>query len=164
MLAARTDNPRSTSRTHVVGENQKLSSDLHKCAPSPNKNVITSHASFQVPTVQLAFILAQCGYTPQGAKRKELLIFPSVYRSETGQYAIYCQRAVERTLQTGEREARPSRMEVVSILLRNPFHHSLPFSIPVHFANGTYQVRKLSMCLTPSLPIPLSRENTSGCC
>ncbi|XP_051052146.1 pleckstrin homology domain-containing family H member 1 isoform X1 [Phodopus roborovskii] len=61
-------------------------------------------------------------------------------RSETGQYATYCQRAVERTLQTGEREARPSRMEVVSILLRNPFHHSLPFSIPVHFANGTYQV------------------------
>ncbi|KAM5273626.1 pleckstrin homology domain-containing family H member 1 [Ctenodactylus gundi] len=61
-------------------------------------------------------------------------------RNETGQYATYCQRAVERTLQTGEREARPSRMEVVSILLRNPFHHSLPFSIPVHSANGTYQV------------------------
>ncbi|XP_064427274.1 pleckstrin homology domain-containing family H member 1 isoform X4 [Mirounga angustirostris] len=61
-------------------------------------------------------------------------------RNETGQYAAYCQRAVERTLQTGEREARPSRMEVVSILLRNPFHHSSPFSIPVHFANGTYQV------------------------
>ncbi|XP_054422996.1 pleckstrin homology domain-containing family H member 1 [Pteronotus mesoamericanus] len=60
--------------------------------------------------------------------------------NETGQYATYCQRAVARTLQTGEREARPSRMEVVSILLRNPFHHSLPFSIPVHFANGTYQV------------------------
>ncbi|XP_004397639.1 PREDICTED: pleckstrin homology domain-containing family H member 1 [Odobenus rosmarus divergens] len=61
-------------------------------------------------------------------------------RNEIGQYAAYCQRAVERTLQTGEREARPSRMEVVSILLRNPFHHSSPFSIPVHFANGTYQV------------------------
>lgn len=65
-----------------------------------------------------------------------------LFRNETGQYATYCQRAVERTLQTGEREARPSRMEVVSILLRNPFHHSLPFSIPVHFANGTYQVRR----------------------
>ncbi|XP_013377346.1 PREDICTED: pleckstrin homology domain-containing family H member 1 [Chinchilla lanigera] len=61
-------------------------------------------------------------------------------RNESGQYATYCQRAVERTLQAGEREARPSHMEVVSILLRNPFHHSLPFSIPVHFANGTYQV------------------------
>ncbi|KFQ17385.1 Pleckstrin homology domain-containing family H member 1, partial [Merops nubicus] len=61
-------------------------------------------------------------------------------RSETGKYAIYCQRSVDRTVQTGEREARPSRMEIVSILLRNPYHHSLPFSIPVHFMNGTYQV------------------------
>ncbi|XP_048339958.1 pleckstrin homology domain-containing family H member 1 isoform X2 [Sphaerodactylus townsendi] len=61
-------------------------------------------------------------------------------RSEIGKYAIYCQRSVERTLQVGEREARPSRMEIISILLRNPYHHSLPFSIPVHFMNGTYQV------------------------
>uniref|UniRef100_A0A672V9C4 Pleckstrin homology, MyTH4 and FERM domain containing H1 n=1 Tax=Strigops habroptila TaxID=2489341 RepID=A0A672V9C4_STRHB len=61
-------------------------------------------------------------------------------RSEIGKYAIYCQRSVDRTLQTGEREAKPSRMEIVSILLRNPYHHSLPFSIPVHFMNGTYQV------------------------
>lgn len=57
-----------------------------------------------------------------------------------GKYAVYCQRSVERTLTNGEREARPSRMEIVSILLRNPYHHSLPFSIPVHFMNGTYQV------------------------
>uniref|UniRef100_A0A8C3LFY3 Pleckstrin homology, MyTH4 and FERM domain containing H1 n=1 Tax=Chrysolophus pictus TaxID=9089 RepID=A0A8C3LFY3_CHRPC len=55
-------------------------------------------------------------------------------------YAIYCQRSVDRTVQTGEREAKPSRMEIVSILLRNPYHHSLPFSIPVHFMNGTYQI------------------------
>ncbi|NXB72883.1 PKHH1 protein, partial [Donacobius atricapilla] len=61
-------------------------------------------------------------------------------RSEMGKYAIYCQRSVERTVQAGEREAKPSRMEIVSILLRNPYHHSLPFSIPVHFMNGTYQV------------------------
>ncbi|NWJ01343.1 PKHH1 protein, partial [Crypturellus undulatus] len=61
-------------------------------------------------------------------------------RSEIGKYAIYCQRSVERTVLAGEREAKPSRMEIVSILLRNPYHHSLPFSIPVHFMNGTYQV------------------------
>nr|XP_014347011.1 PREDICTED: pleckstrin homology domain-containing family H member 1 [Latimeria chalumnae] len=61
-------------------------------------------------------------------------------RNEIGKYAIYCQRSVERTLQNGDREAKPSRMEVMSILLRNPYHHSLPFSIPVHFMNGTYQV------------------------
>ncbi|KAM8808100.1 LOW QUALITY PROTEIN: pleckstrin homology domain-containing family H member 1 [Eudromia elegans] len=61
-------------------------------------------------------------------------------RSEIGKYAIYCQRSVERTVHAGEREAKPSRMEILSILLRNPYHHSLPFSIPVHFMNGTYQV------------------------
>ncbi|XP_051775721.1 pleckstrin homology domain-containing family H member 1 isoform X2 [Erpetoichthys calabaricus] len=61
-------------------------------------------------------------------------------KSEVGKYAIYCQRSVERTLQNGDREAKPSRMEIMSILLRNPYHHSLPFSIPVHFMNGTYQV------------------------
>ncbi|XP_053553811.1 pleckstrin homology domain-containing family H member 1 [Bombina bombina] len=61
-------------------------------------------------------------------------------RNEIGKYAIYCQRSVDHTLRAGDREARPSRMEIVSILLRNPYHHSLPFSIPVHFMNGTYQV------------------------
>uniref|UniRef100_A0A8C5PA12 Pleckstrin homology, MyTH4 and FERM domain containing H2 n=1 Tax=Leptobrachium leishanense TaxID=445787 RepID=A0A8C5PA12_9ANUR len=61
-------------------------------------------------------------------------------RTEAGKYAIYCQRCVERTQQNGDRKAKPSRMEILSILLRNPYHHSLPFSIPVHFMNGTYQV------------------------
>ncbi|XP_042294777.1 pleckstrin homology domain-containing family H member 1 isoform X2 [Sceloporus undulatus] len=61
-------------------------------------------------------------------------------KSEIGKYAIYCERSMEHTLKAGEREARPSRMEIVSILLRNPYHHSFPFSIPVHFMNGTYQV------------------------
>ncbi|XP_062851074.1 pleckstrin homology domain-containing family H member 2 [Trichomycterus rosablanca] len=61
-------------------------------------------------------------------------------RTEVGKYAIYCQRCVERTQQKGERQARPSRMEILSILLRNPYHHSLPFSVPVHFLNNTYQV------------------------
>ncbi|KAA8584072.1 hypothetical protein FQN60_015280, partial [Etheostoma spectabile] len=61
-------------------------------------------------------------------------------RTEVGKYAIYCQRSMERTQQKGERHARPSRMEILSILLRNPYHHSLPFSVPVHFLNNTYQV------------------------
>lgn len=58
-----------------------------------------------------------------------------------GKYAVYCQRSMERTQQKGERQARPSRMEILSILLRNPYHHSLPFSVPVHFLNNTYQVK-----------------------
>lgn len=64
-----------------------------------------------------------------------------VIRTEVGKYAIYCQRSMERSQQKGERQARPSRMEILSILLRNPYHHSLPFSVPVHFLNNTYQVR-----------------------
>lgn len=67
-------------------------------------------------------------------------------RSEVGKYAAYCQRALERTLENGGREAKPSRMEVLSILLKNPYHHSLPHAIPVHFINGTYQVWRKGFC------------------
>ena len=60
--------------------------------------------------------------------------------TETGKLAVFCQRALERTQHNGCREARPSRMEIMSILLRNPYHHSQPISIPVHFLDGSYQV------------------------
>uniref|UniRef100_A0A336LP84 CSON015304 protein n=1 Tax=Culicoides sonorensis TaxID=179676 RepID=A0A336LP84_CULSO len=61
-------------------------------------------------------------------------------KTEMGKYAIYCERALGRSTINGDREAKPSRMEVLSILLKNPYHHSLPHAIPVHFANETYQV------------------------
>ncbi|XP_014468539.1 PREDICTED: uncharacterized protein CG43867 isoform X5 [Dinoponera quadriceps] len=61
-------------------------------------------------------------------------------KTECGKYAAYCERALERTLQNSSREVKPSRMEVLSILMKNPYHHSLPHAIPVHFLNGTYQV------------------------
>ncbi|XP_026825798.1 uncharacterized protein CG43867 isoform X4 [Ooceraea biroi] len=61
-------------------------------------------------------------------------------KTECGKYAAYCERALERTLQNGGREMKPSRMEVLSILMKNPYHHSLPHAIPVHLLNGTYQV------------------------
>ncbi len=67
----------------------------------------------------------------------------------TGKYASYCQRALERALQMGPRDAKPSRMEVLSILLKNPYHHSLPHAIPVHFLNGTYQVSLAFLFLRP---------------
>lgn len=52
-------------------------------------------------------------------------------KTDVGQYASYCVRAHERAVQNGPRLYRPSRMEVLGILLRNPFQHSLPHSIPV---------------------------------
>lgn len=63
-------------------------------------------------------------------------------KSECGKYAAYCERALERTIRNGGRETKPSRMEVLSILLKNPYHHSLPHAIPVHMLNGTYHVRQ----------------------
>ncbi|GAB1608428.1 pleckstrin homology domain-containing family H member 1-like isoform X1, partial [Argonauta hians] len=61
-------------------------------------------------------------------------------KTEAGKYAIFCQRGLERTMQKDSREAKPSRMEILSILLRHPYHHSQPLSIPLHFLNHTYQV------------------------
>ncbi|XP_044747899.1 uncharacterized protein CG43867 isoform X7 [Coccinella septempunctata] len=61
-------------------------------------------------------------------------------RTECGKYAAYCERALERTILTGGRELKPSRMEVLSILLKNPQHHSLPHSMPIHLLNGTYHI------------------------
>ncbi|KAG5682451.1 hypothetical protein PVAND_011802 [Polypedilum vanderplanki] len=61
-------------------------------------------------------------------------------KTETGKYASYCERALERTIKNGPREGKPSRMEVLSILLKNPYHHSLPHAIPVHLMNSSYQV------------------------
>lgn len=82
----------------------------------------------------------------------QLLNLWIVSRTEVGKYAIYCQRSLERTQQKGDRQARSSRMEILSILLRNPYHHSLPFSVPVHFLNNTYQVHtcKIALCSSNS--------------
>ena len=67
-------------------------------------------------------------------------LYPCFFRTECGKYAAYCGRALERAVSNGPRQAKPSRMEVLSILLKNPHHHSLPHAMPVHFANETYSV------------------------
>ncbi|XP_069787219.1 pleckstrin homology domain-containing family H member 2 isoform X2 [Narcine bancroftii] len=81
-------------------------------------------------------------------------------RTEIGKYAIYCQRSLERTQKNGSRESKPSRMEILSILLRNPYHHSLPFSIPVHFMNGTYQVVGFDASTTVEEFLPTLNQET----
>ncbi|KAI1296676.1 Uncharacterized protein HDE_05241 [Halotydeus destructor] len=71
---------------------------------------------------------------------KQHLRRKSVTKTDAGQYSAYCQRALERASEAGLRKYRPSRMEVLGILLRNPYQHSLPHSIPVHLMNDTYLV------------------------
>ena len=80
---------------------------------------------------------------------------------------MFCHRALERTLQNGGREVRPSRMEVLSILLRNPYHHSQPISMPVHFLNGLYQVNRVIMVdfmLPPLTNCVGSKSDKSSLC
>ncbi|XP_028409734.1 pleckstrin homology domain-containing family H member 2-like [Dendronephthya gigantea] len=54
-----------------------------------------------------------------------------------GKYARYCKQCLQRTLENGEREAGPSRMEVIAVLLDDPFEKKHPLKIPVHFVNRT---------------------------
>ncbi|RWS02986.1 uncharacterized protein B4U79_10459, partial [Dinothrombium tinctorium] len=120
-----------------------------KTSPTSNNNPASSFLPFG-NTPNHVFIqafqflsLAVSLFLPKGRilwLLKQHLRRCSDTKTEVGKYAIYCQRALERTLQNGVRENKPSRMEVLGILLRNPYHHSLPHSIPVHFLNETYMV------------------------
>ncbi|GLD47833.1 pleckstrin homology domain-containing family H member 1 [Lates japonicus] len=63
--------------------------------------------------------------------------------SEVGKYAVYCQRFVERT---PERRARPTFTYGDCLHpAEEPYHHSLPLSIPVHSRNNTYQTKALDL-------------------
>lgn len=68
----------TTPRTHMVGENSshKLSSNLHKCTPSPNKNVVTYHARFQVHTTSPVSLYP--GSVPRGRDSQYFLLFSEV--------------------------------------------------------------------------------------
>ncbi|KJE97607.1 hypothetical protein CAOG_010144 [Capsaspora owczarzaki ATCC 30864] len=61
-------------------------------------------------------------------------------KTESGKFALYCQRCVRRTEANGHRTHRPSRMEVASVILRNPYDHSFPMSIPVLLPGGQQHI------------------------
>lgn len=60
--------------------------------------------------------------------------------TNVGKYALYTLQSIDRTLANGPRDNIPSRTEIMSILLRNPYNHSSPHSLPVNFSDGTYLV------------------------
>ncbi|XP_054160469.1 pleckstrin homology domain-containing family H member 2-like [Oppia nitens] len=110
------------------------------CGNIPDKNNPLNVIFIQ--TFQLLSIAISL-FTPQSRALwflKQHLRRTSDTATDVGKYAIYCRRALDRTLKNGPREFGPSRMEVLSILLRNPYHHSLPHSIPVNFVNRSYHV------------------------
>ncbi|XP_050441281.1 uncharacterized protein CG43867 isoform X2 [Adelges cooleyi] len=117
--------------------------------PSPATSSLLDHCKANPPMYVFVqgwqlLALAVSLFVPKNTK---LLWFLKLHlkrnidtKTECGKYSAYCERALERTITNGPREVKPSRMEVLSILLKNPYHHSLPHSIPVHLLNGTYQV------------------------
>jgi len=58
--------------------------------------------------------------------------------TELGKYALYALKAIERTLSNGSRDNVPSRTEIMSILMRNPYDHSTPHSLPINFEDSSY--------------------------
>lgn len=68
-------------------------------------------------------------------------IFSKPFRTIIGKYAKYCQRCLERTLQNGEREDGPSRMEVCSIFLFlfRLYENASIFEAQVNLPNDTFR-------------------------
>lgn len=80
---------------------------------------------------------------PRGRMRSWLIDHVKKFASpdtNIGKYAIYTLRSIDRTVKNGARDNVPSRTEIMSILLRNPYDHSTPHSLPISFADGSYLV------------------------
>lgn len=134
----------SISRDPSAAVEKSSSSSNHSSSNQPALDCKTNPAPFVFVQGWQLLALAVSLFVPRNNK---LLWYLKLHirrnadtKTESGKYAAYCERALERTIQNGSREAKPSRMEVLSILLKNPYHHSLPHAIPVHMLNGAYQV------------------------
>ncbi|XP_048526444.1 uncharacterized protein CG43867 isoform X5 [Dendroctonus ponderosae] len=133
----------STQKLHRKGASQEEKYREHKECYKEHKD----HKGLPTFTLLQGWQLLALAVSLFVPKSSRLLWFLKLHlqrnadnRTECGKYAAYCERALERTISAGGRELKPSRMEVLSILLKNPQHHSLPHSMPVHLLNGTYHI------------------------
>lgn len=115
---------------------------------SRNSIACQSYASFEQPTsaellqtLQVLSLLVSLDL-PKGRIYSWLLEtlnrFITNSNSESDKYAKYTLKATERTMQNGSREFVPSRREILSIIMRNPYDHSKPHSLPLNFADKSY--------------------------
>lgn len=111
-----------------------MSNEKQRCAPVPSSSKEIVQA-FQILAATLSLTL------PTGRIRWWLENHLATFSNETnflGKYAKYCRQAFERTLINGPREMIPSRTEILGLILRNPYDHSHPHSIPVNFMDDSY--------------------------
>ncbi|VDN28764.1 unnamed protein product [Gongylonema pulchrum] len=64
----------------------------------------------------------------------------SAKRCDEGKFAMYCSRALNRCLKVGGRTEGPSKLETISILVRDPTLTNMPHSIPVLLPTNEYHV------------------------
>lgn len=121
----------------------QLNSSRDKNETSPSPDEVNPPSRSELLQVMQILAVAVSLNLPRGRLRWWLIDHLRKFRNpETniGKYALFTLKSIERTIANGTRDNVPSRTEVMSILLRNPYDHSTPHSLPVSFADGSYLV------------------------
>jgi hypothetical protein len=127
----------SLSTTHQSKSHQNDTSS-QTC---PDANVASPPAQSELLQVMQILAIAVSLNLPRGRLRWWLVDHLRKFANPTtniGKYALYTLKAIERTAANGCRDNVSARTEILSILLRNPYDHSTPHSLPVSFADGSY--------------------------
>lgn len=122
----------SKNNQHDISSSSPPSSDMDIANPPTQSELLQ--------TMQI-LALAVSLNLPKGRLRWWLTCHLRKFANPTtniGKYALFTLKAIERTSANGCRDNVPARTEILSILLRNPYDHSTPHSLPVSFADGSY--------------------------
>lgn len=128
----------SLSQASIISNNVAKTVDdksEQECQPVPTQGAILQ--VMQILAIAVSLNL------PRGRMRWWLTDHLRKFASpdtEIGKYALYNLKAIDRSLANGTRENVPSRTEIMGMLLRNPYNHSSPHSIPVNFSDNSYLV------------------------
>ncbi|EDO43015.1 predicted protein, partial [Nematostella vectensis] len=128
----------------VVFDNPELQNEIYcQLVKQTSKQTIDLRPVQEYVYLQTWQLLAMC--TSLFVPKQHFLVYLRAHlkrscnpKTKHGKYAIYCVKSLERTIANGKREARPSRMEVLSVLVQNPYDHSCRMSLPVHFIFDTF--------------------------
>lgn len=128
--------------THsIVSHATNSHKDRNESSPIPEEQPAPSSSGL-LQVIQIICLAASLNL-PRGRMRWWLSYHLKKFAksdTEIGKYALFALKAIERTLANGSRDNVPSRTEIMSILLRNPYDHSTPHSLPVYFSDGTYMI------------------------
>lgn len=133
---------RASRISHKSNDSSERKSNKHRhSAASKDSHCILVPDSNEALQVLKVLALTVSLHLPRGRIRWWLRQHLERYanaNSSLGKYAMYILSSLDRTLVNGPRDNIPSRTEIVSILLRNPYDHSSPHSLPVSFVDGSY--------------------------